>query len=121
VFFVLANTLAQSLHVPREHSRLANTLRLQVLPSLSRNPQLILKTLEFNQVLLLNLCELSLDNIEFLFVLEACFAESICELLRLRCVQVLIIVAVLVLLHHALLTFCHQLLALYLSEFNFIF
>ena len=97
MLFVLGDTGTQALDISYKHRRLTDPLRLQVLASPHCAFEFFFEFLQLIQVLMLDFSELSLNDVELLFVFERGFAEPVGELSSLCCVQILVIVTVLVL------------------------
>ncbi len=86
---------------------------LNLLTPLAGFFKLGLEGLQLVEVLVLNLCELGLNNVQFLLVLEVGLTEPIRELSRLLTVQALIVLGVLLLLSENLLCCRLQLFSLH--------
>ena len=103
VLLVLRDPLFQCEHIALEHGRLPEPLRIYLFSALGQKLQFVLHLLELLKVLLLHIRELSLYDVELLFIFLARLSEPVRELLGLRVVQLSVVLNVILLLRLSLL------------------
>lgn len=96
MFFILVNSLSQSLNVCNESRGFVLPLILDFLTPPLRHFHFTLNLFQVFDILLLVLGKLNLDNIQFFFIFLGLNTESVSELRGLLRKQVLIVIVVFV-------------------------